>query len=234
MGDRLRDFRQVSKKALIETLSKFKKMYIAFIFIVLRTIFENIRLGAIFGGNMLAGLIEYLIEILILAYLLQALRSVVLYGNTGKKSLENSVGIFWSPLISSFFYVYLIEMMVQMLTYPISKGVFIFFMAALRFLLSALLEEIYINGRSGMTAVKESAQFVCDNILTYGIYSLVYVWIEFYMSYNYSISLSNIDINNFGMVLLLSLITSFFYLFKGNLFKELNDHSYRQRKFMRG
>ncbi|MFO3717501.1 hypothetical protein AB9Q04_03925 [Anaerococcus sp. ENR1011] len=228
MNDKFQDFLEVTSKAFKESFSKFNKIYVAFFVFLVRAAFLNSRMTSIIGGGFLGGLINYFIEVALLCFVAQSMRSVVVYGNTGKKSIGNSINNFWQPILSTFFYFYLIEMIINLLPgYPDIK---LFLYVAFHFLMSALLEEVYINGNAGTDALKKSAKFVCDNILTYGIFCLICLIIIAKLTLNSSVGFTSRAM----YILLIAIIDLIFYLVRGHLFKYLDKHSYRQRKFMRG
>ena len=179
-------------------------------------------------GGFIGGLINYFLEVALLCFVAQSMRSVVVYGNTGKKSIGNSINNFWQPMLSTFFYCYLIEMVINLL--PGYTDIKLFLYVAFHFLMSALLEEVYINGNAGTDALKKSGKFVCDNILTYGIFSLICLIIIAKLNLNGSVGFTSKAM----YILLIAIIDLIFYLVRGHLFKYLDKHSYRQRKFMRG
>ncbi|WP_297280975.1 hypothetical protein [uncultured Anaerococcus sp.] len=233
MNDRLKDFLEVYSKAFKESFSKINKVYVAFIVILIRAFFENYRFIGMFGGNMLEGLVNYFLDAALLSFVIQALKSFVVYGNSGKKSIGNSLTNFWQPVLATIFYVYLVEMVLRLIGTGMPYNIYAILLFLFKFAMSALVEEIYINGKTGFEALKQSAKFVCDNILTYGLFTFIFIFIEFYINYVYTYSLP-MGLNRAGYVLILGLIETFFYVIRGHLFKYLDHHSYRQRKFMRG
>lgn len=228
MNDRFKDFLEVTSKAFKESFSKFNKIYVAFFVFLIRAIFLNSRVTSMVGGGFIGGLINYFLEVALLCFVAQSMRSVVVYGNTGKKSIWNSINNFWQPMLSTFFYFYLIEMLIGLL--PGFADVKLFLYVGFNFLMSALLEEVYINGNAGIDALKKSAKFVCDNFLTYGVFSLICLIIIIKLSLNGSVGFTSQAM----YILLIAIIDLIFYLIRGHLFKYLDKHSYRQRKFMRG
>ena len=233
MNDRLKDLAEVYSKAFKETFSKINKVYIAFLVILIRSFFENYRFIGMFGGDMIGGLINYLLDAALLSFVIQALRSFVVYGNSGKNSIANSLSNFWQPVLSTLFYVYLVQMLIKILGSGLSSNAYMILLVLFQFAMSALPEEIYINDKSGFDALRQSAKFVCDNILTYGLFAFLFILIEFYINYVFTYTLP-MGLSRAGYVLLLGIIETLFYVIRGHLFKYLNNHSYGQRKFMRG
>lgn len=228
MNDKLKDFMEVTSHAFKESFSKINKVYVAFIVILIRAFLINSRATSILGGGFIGGLINYFIEVALLCFVAQAMRSVVVYGNTGKKSIMNSINNFWQPILSAYFFFYLIEMLISAL--PGLSDIKIILYVGFNFLMSALLEEIYINGNAGFDALKKSAKFVCDNFFTYGLFSLICIIIIT----NLTFTITHGILGHVIYVLLIAIIDLIFYLVRGHLFKYLDKHSYRQRKFMRG
>ncbi|MDD7463958.1 MAG: hypothetical protein SOW41_02700 [Anaerococcus sp.] len=233
MNDRLKDFAQCSKLAFANTFSKLKKSYILFLFILVQAIFESIKSTGFLGGSYITGIILYLIDVVIYCFIAQSLRSLVLYGNSGKKSVDSSVSNFFYLSINAMFSVYIINLFVDILTRGLTGNLNFVLAILMRFLLSAVLEYVYIQQYYGFDIVIQSAKFVLNNILIWGVYSIVYVILSALLlrslgSYGLSTGMEILEI------LALTVFNTFFYLFKGHLFKLLTSHSYRQRKFMRG
>lgn len=233
MNDRIKDFAQCSKIAFGSTFSKIKKSYILFLFILLQSIFESIKSTGFLSGNYVEGLVLYLIDVIIYCFIAQSLRSLVIYGNSGKKSVDSSISNFFYLSINAMFSVYIINLFVDILTRGLSGNLYFVLMIIMRFLLSAVLEYVYIQQYYGFDIVIQSAKFVLNNFLLWGVYSLVYVILDSLIlrplgAYGTSLGMEIFEI------LVLTVFNCFFFLFKGHLFKLLNSHSYRQRKFMRG
>lgn len=229
--DRLRDFHQVCSHSFKKTIEKARKSYLALAFIFLSLFLENNNLFNIGIVGNLSGIISYLLDILVLCFVAQALKSVVLYGNSGKNSVASSINMFFQPLLSTMFYLYIVNLFVDILVMGAdSKGQFIVNFIV-RLLTSALIEEVYIGNRHGLNALTSSVKFVIDNLLTYGLCAGIFLAIESIISVKLQTSLGN---NTLILTLLVALIHTFFCIFRGHLFKYTDDHPYRQRKFMRG
>ena len=232
MNDRLKDFFEVTGRAFKESFAKLDKIYVAFIVILIRAFYHNYRVAGMFSRTMAGGLINYFIDAAILCFVTQALRSVVVYGNPGKKSIGNSLSNFLQPILSTLFYFYLIQMLLSVLQNGLPYAFSLIIMVGFEFFMSAMLEEVYINGKSGFDAIKSSAKFVCDNVLTYGLLSLIFIMIEVYFTYTFTYGLG-LGAVKIGYILIYAVFELVYYVVRGHLYKYLNDHPYRQRKFMR-
>lgn len=232
MNDRLKDFFEVTGRAFKESFAKLDKIYVAFIVILIKAFYHNYRVAGMFSRTMAGGLINYFIDAAILCFVAQALRSVVVYGNPGKKSIGNSLSNFLQPILSTLFYFYLIQMLLSVLQNGLPYAFSLIIMVGFEFFMSAMLEEVYINGKSGFDAIKSSAKFVCDNVLTYGLLSLIFIMIEVYFTYTFTYGLG-LGAVKIGYILIYAVFELVYYVVRGHLYKYLNDHPYRQRKFMR-
>lgn len=237
MVGRLKDFLECSKFAFSESIKKLKKSYILFIFIVIRSMFEGMKgvgfLNQSFGSSLFSSLINYFIEIIILCFIAQSLRSIILYNNTGKNSIENSVSNFFYLVMSAVFCIYIMELVINNLTQVLSPGLKFIILFIFKIITSAFLELVYIENVYGFSIIGESFNFVKKNILTWGLYAVIFTFIEGALIRQIGLNVLNLS-NEAIFIMLLALWDTFFLLFKGNLFKYLNKHSYRQRKFMRG
>ncbi|MDO5047777.1 MAG: hypothetical protein Q4D88_04435 [Anaerococcus sp.] len=233
MADIFKDFIQVTRFAGKNTFGKINKIYMVFIFVFLDFALKSTSIFGLIGNGALTGILTYLLEVFVLCFIAQSLRSLVVYGNSGKKSIANSPANFFQPLLSTAFYLYLLTILVSMLTMGANLRGVIIVNTIVKVLSAALLEEVYINNKMGFDALKSSFKFVVDNPLTYGLYALIFVLLETYVTYKFAFAVS-LGASKFLIMLLLSLIHSLACVFKGHLFKYIDENPYRQRKFMRG
>lgn len=237
MNERIKDFIECSKYAFIESVKKLKKAYILFVFLIIRSVFEGMNgmsfISQSFNSSIISSLINYFIEILILCFIAQCLRSIILYNNTGKKSIENSVTNFFYLVMSAVFCIYVIKLVLSNLTQLLSPSLGFLILFIFKIITSAFLELIYIENVYGFSIIGESFNFVKNNLLTWGVYAVIFSLIEGLLIRQITLSVVNIP-SKIIFTVLLALWYTFYLLFKGNLFKILSNHSYRQRKFMRG
>lgn len=229
--DKIKDFILVSKISFKETIKKIDKSYLVFIFVLINTIFTNNKFSFGVIGGTIGGIVHYFIGVVISCFVIQCLNSVVRFGNTGKKSLENSLGNYFGLMIETMFWVYLLEMFSDLLLMNFPAEFRVIVVLIIQVLLSSIYEQIYLNGRSGTNAIVESVNFVKNNLLHYGLYSLIFIFVEYYMSLRFAIE-QPMGIGKIIACLVIALIHTLFMIFRGILFKHLNKHSYRQRKFM--
>lgn len=233
MADRIVDFIECSKYAFKETFSKLKKSYVLMFFVLISSIFEGVKSSGFLGRSYAAGLVYYLIDVLIYCFIAQSLRSLVIYGNSGKKTIDSSTGNYFYLILSAMFSVYLVNLLLDLITTNLPLQLDILLNVIVKFLLSAVIEFVYIEQYYGRNIVVESAEFVLKNIFVRGIYALIYVCIESYIVRHigaFAISQGREALD----IIILTVCNTFFLLIKGHLFKLLSRHSYRQRKFMRG
>ena len=229
--DKIKDFFLVSKIAYKETIKKINKSYLVFIFVLINTIFTNNEFSFGVIGGTIGGIVHYFIGVIISCFVIQCLNSVVRFGNTGKKSLENSLGNYFGLMIETMFWVYLLEMFSDLLLMNFPANFRVVIVIIIQVLLSSIYEQIYLNGRSGTNAIVESVNFVKNNLLHYGLYSLLFIFVEYYMSLRFAIG-QPMGTGKMIACIIIALIHTLFMIFRGILFKHLNKHSYRQRKFM--
>ncbi|MDU3688031.1 MAG: hypothetical protein E7G18_05020 [Anaerococcus hydrogenalis] len=233
MKERIIDFLEISKYAFSESVKKIKKSYILFIALIVRSVFEGMKGLSMLNSSYLSSLINYLIEILILCFVAQALRSIVLYNNTGKKSIENSISNFFYLIMSAMFSIYIVELLINNLLSGLDPTILNIVSIIFKFLTSAVIELVYIESVYGFSILIDSFNFVKNNLFIWGIYALIYTLVETYLI-NKLVMNTLIISNEFIFVILLSIWDTIFLLYKGHLFKILSKHSYGQRKFMRG
>ena len=233
MIERIIDFLECSKYAFSESVKKIKKSYILFISLVVRSIFEGMKGLSILNSSYLSSLINYFIEILILCFVAQALRSIVLYNNTGKKSIENSISNFFYLIMAAMFSIYIIELIFDNLLSGLDPAISNFLKIVFKLFTSAVIELVYIDSVYGFSILIDSFNFVKNNFFVWGIYALIFILIDSFLI-NKIVANTSAFANEFIYVILLAFWDTISLLFKGHLFKILSNHSYRQRKFMRG
>lgn len=233
MKERFIDFLECSKYAFSESIKKIKKSYILFIFLIIKSMFEGMKGSAIIDSSLIGSLLNYIIEIVILCFVAQALRSIVLYNNTGKKSIENSVTNFFYLIMAAIFSIYIVELVLRNLLSGVDARILDIVMFIFKFITSAVIELVYIDSVYGFRIMRESFNFVKNNVLIWGFYAFIFILIEDLLINK--IVINTLDLGNETVfVIILALWDTIFLLFKGHLFKILSKYSYGQRKFMRG
>ncbi len=204
MKERIIDFLEISKYAFSESVKKIKKSYILFIALIVRSVFEGMKGLSILNSSYLSSLINYLIEILILCFVAQALRSIVLYNNTGKKSIENSISNFFYLIMSAMFSIYIVELLINNLLTGLNPTILNIVSIIFKFFTSAVIELVYIENVYGFSILIDSFNFVKNNLFIWGIYALIYTLVETYLINKLVINTLVIR-NEFIFVILLSI-----------------------------
>ena len=204
MKERIIDFLEISKYAFSESVKKIKKSYILFIALIVRSVFEGMKGLSMLNSSYLSSLINYLIEILILCFVAQALRSIVLYNNTGKKSIENSISNFFYLIMSAMFSIYIVELLINNLLSGLDPTILNIVSIIFKFLTSAVIELVYIESVYGFSILIDSFNFVKNNLFIWGIYALIYTLVETYLI-NKLVMNTLIISNEFIFVILLSI-----------------------------
>ncbi len=181
MNERIIDFLECSKYAFSESVKKIKKSYILFISLIVRSIFEGMKGLSVLNSSYLASLINYLIEILILCFVAQALRSIVLYNNTGKKSIENSISNFFYLIMAAMFSIFIVELIFDNLLSGLDPTISNTLKILFKFFTSVVIELVYIVCVYGFTILIDSFNFVKNNIFIWGIYALIYTLVETFL-----------------------------------------------------
>lgn len=228
--DRMRDFAACSKAAFKRFRSTLGKTYTLFIIITIQTFFHSATQDITWGGSF-TGVLIYLMDIVFYSYCAQCLHSIVFFGNSGKKSLDCSIGNYFWPMTSAMFVVILFQWLLELLISPLGHTVYLVCKIIYQFMISAVVEIVYIRGNYRSDIILESGRFVRKNRLNWGLYALIFT---LFSSYFQDLILANTKTSSeLFLIVLYSLARTLIKVFQGHLFKILDDHSYSQRKFMR-
>ncbi|MDO4595016.1 MAG: hypothetical protein Q4B52_06505 [Tissierellia bacterium] len=232
--NRFKDLVIVTKEAILNTIFSLKNSYMLLLLIAIMTVFEFLR--NIIGGNMIISIIGYLISIAILSLVAGVLDSIINYNSSGKNTLKESYRRYFSPLINVMFIIYLVQYLLYMVLQMANLNYIytLIFIVAFKILISPALEMVYIRGYYGYGILFECFNFIAENILTWIPYALVFSIFDYILLKKISFLYAMTNFNtSLVYVLILTLFRLFIYLFKGYLFKELSENSYRKRMFKR-
>ena len=135
--------------------------------------------------------------------------------------------------MSAMFSIYIVELIFNNLLSGLDPKISYIANILLKFFTSAVIELVYIDSIYGFTILIDSFNFVKNNLLIWGVYALIFILVDTLLINKIVINTLNIGSESI-YVMLLALWDTAFLLFKGHLFKILSQHSYGQRKFMRG
>lgn len=234
--NRIKDFLEVSKDAFLNTFKSFKNSYVLILAVAIMSVFAILR-SAVIGGGLIVSIITYIIDIMILSVIAGILNSIINYNNTGKNSIQSGYKMYFNSIINAMFVVYIIEFLltwtIQLANFPSSVNIVIMFLY--RILVTPVIELVYIAGFQGYGIIRECFRFIKQNSLIWIPYALLFVFLDqiFVNRAMMMLGFHGVGVGFLLAMLVSVLIRSFFYIFKGHLFKNLYENSYRKRMFKR-
>ncbi|WP_282926170.1 hypothetical protein [Helcococcus kunzii] len=229
----LDDILKVNKEAFTETLKKLKFVPILAMILFVFKIAEFYILFALTGYNQassfILGFVRAAVSIAFLSALISFLADIVIYNRLDFNNFLNRFSEYFSPLMNTYFIIFLIEMVVNMLFGALPRVISLIISIALLVLQSPLYEEVYLGNTYGMDAVYSAFDFIKENFLQWLPVLIAYVLIEYVFSF-WSIIMV-FDLRLIIQSILYGLLLAFVYIYKGQLFKILNGSSMRKRRF---
>lgn len=227
--DRLKDALILSQKSLKETIRKIKISYVLLIEIFILLMISNYRL--INSGNFFVGLIEYLIQIALMSFIVSSLNDIVNYNRSGKENPGYGFKRYFSPLINTYFIIYVVKYIlysiVILANLPINLYLLLLF--AFNVIISPVFEFIYINNYYGYDIILRSIEFIKSNFIAWIIPASLYAILELNA---FSLFPRFFLLPSIVTLAIKSILLTLLYMYKGHLYKKLNNSSYRKRKFM--
>ncbi|MGF0040498.1 hypothetical protein ACQRBF_06900 [Peptoniphilaceae bacterium SGI.131] len=229
----IKDALNVNKLAFTRSLKAFKYLPILTVIIVLFAVVQlnvSFLLYRLISIVYIRGIILYVMNMAFLSCILSVVFSIITYGRIRAKDFHEGFVMFLSPLLNTYFFIYLIETLISIAFSNIENIGFISRIIAIIILAvkSPLNEKVYIGSEQGIQAIGDSITFIKDNIVPWAPIAIIFVFFEF--QFNLYVTIA------FNMELLVNsiaygFIMAFVYIYKGELFKILNNSSVRKREF---
>lgn len=229
----IKDALNVNKSAFARSLKSFSYLPILTLIIVLFSVVElniSFLLYRFISIDYLRSLMIYLIDMLFLSCILSMVDSIINYGKIRGRDFQEGFVKFLTPLLNTYFFIFLLEFVISMLFSKMENMVTISRIIAIIILAvkSPLNEKVYLGGEQGIQAILESVSFIKDNIVPWAPIAVIFIFFQY--QFNLYIAIA------FNMELLINsvaygFIMSFVYIYKGQLFKILNNSSLRRREF---
>lgn len=241
----LKDALTVNKKAFENTLKSIKNVPIIALVLIVYTILQalfNLLISPlnILANGMIAGIIRYVFNILLLSNLLGILFSVVNYNRITKNDLTSGFQTYKGQLMNTYFIFYLAEWVIYSFVNTLGYGglntnvLSSILLFIIMFIKSPIFEMIYLDNSYGMDAIRRSLAFIKDNFLQWGVINIIFV--IFYQRFFQVFIYGNLLLKGPGLGLIIRVLLSlcliaFGLVYKGQLFSILNNSSMRKRKF---
>lgn len=229
----MKDFINVNKLAFRNTLKNIKVIPILAIVFLLLNITLSFGLALISsrnqGANFALGFIRYIVRVAFASANISLLDYAVRYNRFSFSNLKAGFTRYLNPLMNTFFYLTMIEFAINYIGQVVFiPGVFLVLSLILKAIESTIYEQTYLANNFGLNAIGESINFIKNNIVNWIIPMLIFIFTELYFDW----FARNIFVPRLAVFAILSSIAlATIYLYKGHLFKILNNSSKRKREF---
>lgn len=249
------DLQLVYKKAGQDTLLKIKKapqfLIFPFIYGILYTFAVTI-IGTVVGASlgMFAGFIIPIVTSLILSSYFSILSDLIYYNRISFRNFSKTFMAYFASIYSVYFILMIISFLVPALSFV--NGAYLLLSALITLALNPIAESIYIRGEYYTSAYTHSLEFMKENFLLWTIPFLIYLGILHLLGFNFAMMISSnsiVDIplgenimtglsylnplNPYNIkVLIASIITAVYAIFRGNLYRILVGSTRRKRAYM--
>lgn len=227
----IKDLFNVNKLALKQTLKNIKHIpVLTLVFLTFSFSKFTIKdiLNLLFRDSVFNGIVMYVVEILFLSSILSILNSIVKIDKFDFNDFKSSFTRYFGQIMDTYFIIYIFLMLVSFL--GITNFNFSLIIGLMVFILkSVMFEQIYINNKSSIEAIKSSGRFLIENIFQWIPIMTAYIYIEIKTEMFLIFASNYIFLYE---VIIYSLLLSFIYVYKGKLFNILNNSSIRKREFM--
>ena len=249
------DLQLVYKKAGQDTLLKIKKapqfLIFPFIYGILYTFAVTI-IGTVVGTSlgMFAGFIIPIVTSLILSSYFSILSDLIYYNRISFRNFKGTFMAYFASIYSVYFILMIISFLMPALGGVM--GAITLVGAVIALSLNPIAESIYIRGEYYTSAYIHSLEFMKENFLLWTLPFLIYLGILHLLGFNFAMMISSnsivdiplgenimtglsylnpLDPNNIK-ILLASIITAIYAIFRGNLYRILVGSTRRKRAYM--
>lgn len=247
----IKDLKMIYSKAIKETISKIKKNPIVILLPLIFSIilsFVSILLSKA-GGGYYIGFIIPLVYALILSVYYDMLSDLIYYNRVRISNIGPSSKRYFVSIYSIYFVLMIFNILSTML-FAYNQTLTIIFWAIIFIVFNPVIESIYLKGEHYVSAFSYSANFMKENFIQWIIPLVVFMLLQLALgfsiiSYIMDNGIINLSIGtkiSFNMIsgnilyyvkyLILELLTGFYIVFRGNLFKILSSSTMRKRKYM--
>ncbi|WP_277222102.1 hypothetical protein [Peptoniphilus vaginalis] len=249
------DLQLVYKKAGKDTLLKIKKapifLVFPFIYGIIYTLgffFIGNFLGMVLGGLM--GFVAPLLTSLILSSYFSVLSDLIYYNRISFRNFSKTFMEYFASIYSVFFILMIISFLMPALGGVIGATTLVG--AVITLALNPIAESIYIKGEYYTSAYIHSLDFMKENFLLWTIPFLIYLGILHLLGFDFTFMITTNSIVDIPLgqtimtglsylnpldpynikILLASIITGAYAIFRGNLYRILVGSTRRKRAYM--
>ncbi|OLR64565.1 hypothetical protein [Peptoniphilus porci] len=249
------DLKLVYTKAIKDTFVKIKASPIILILPFIYGIIYAIGLFLI--GNLLAqtigGLVGFVIPLLtslILSSYFSILSDLIYYNRISFRNFKNTFMAYFASIYSIYFILMIISFLLP--AFGRNQGIYLIVSAAITIALNPIAESIYISGDYYTSAYINSFEFIKENLILWTLPYLIYLVILNMFGFDFFLMITSNSIVDIPLgenlinglnylnpldpynlkILLASIITAVYAVFRGNLYRILKGSTRRKRAYM--
>ena len=240
----IKDIIGVNKQTFVKTLNSIKSHWEALLIVLVYLLISQIMLplvSNIFSGalSIISGILMALIEAALISSFLFVLNNIVQYNRFRWKDVIEGLNYYlWKVygILFIFFIVNFILSSTLNLIGNIGYLLSLIFQLFIIFALNPLPETIYLKNYDSRDSILYCIEFIKENFLNWFVPNIVFGACLFFIFNISNTNLLAISVSNFVPfileLLLISVILSFFMIYRGHLFKFLSTSTRRKRQFM--
>lgn len=239
--DQLKDALQVNKLAFKRTVNSLSYLPILTLVVLFGMLVNSLAglliglVGSVINLSIVLGILEYLVNVCVLSLTMACLNNIMTGSRLSFNGIKSSWSMYIGPLMNTMFIFWLVELAFETLFRPLksSASLVLVFGLIIQILESPMLESVYIANESGTNAFMSILNFLKDNMLQWVFIMLLFAGAQLYISETFGyMTILQLSLVPIIQMLIFSLIMSFIYIYKGQLYKILYNSSIRKRKFM--
>ncbi|MDR7870379.1 MAG: hypothetical protein RIN55_05940 [Tissierellaceae bacterium] len=246
--DIVKDILYVNKQAGVKTLESFKNNWIiiftGFVYTVLNILIYGI-LGSLLSGPLyiLSGIIAAIISAAMVSNYLYLLFNIINYNRITLQDFKNGFGYFLRKIYVVIFIGYIATRLLSLVSSVMGNIsailIPLLYLSAL-IVLNPLPETIYLKYHNPWESIVETADFMKENWLNWGIPNIIFLLLLYivtgnglfnlfntHISYNFIFNIRSIVVYIIGQI-----IFSVMMIYRGHLYKLLSGSTRRKRMFM--
>ena len=249
----IKDLKLVYGKALEETIIRIKKnplvLILPLIFSALISLINKFFGSFVSVGSIYVSFLVPVLYALVLSVYYDMLSDVMYYNRLGVSNLNSSFRRYFGPIYS----VYFVLIMISWLSLALFRTNYILNLImwlAIFIIFNPIVETIYLKDESYLSAYSYCANFMKENFVHWLIPLAIYMGIQALLGFSLVEFITDkaiivlpvgrsfsLNILNFGPTyiikyLLVEILTGFYIIFRGNLFKILSTGTMRKRQYM--
>lgn len=249
------DLKLVYTKAIKDTFVKIK---VSPIILILPFIYGIIyAIGLFLISNLLAqtmgGLVGFVIPLLtslILSSYFSILSDLIYYNRISFRNFKNTFMAYFASIYSIYFILMIISFLLP--AFGRNQGIYLIVSAAITIALNPIAESIYISGDYYTSAYINSFEFIKENLILWTLPYLIYLVILNMFGFDFFLMITSNSIVDIPLgenlinglnylnpldpynlkILLASIITAVYAVFRGNLYRILKSSTRRKRAYM--